>query len=217
MKKSFILFLILVSSVLFAQDYKVGDHELLLMPTAYTMPVNTSYFTDYEVLLLNYTYALTPTTHLGAFTIFPFRKDFYETLSIGVKQNYYRGEVFQLAAYLSYTPEGSFFILGNVISIGQAAHGFHASLAYTTSVRTDARAFLYMLGYRIDPSENTSLILEYSNGQNAERGIEGNGLLSLGFRMRSEYISWELGGMRNFDDDSDWFLYPLLKATYYFH
>lgn len=217
MKKLAFIILIISFSSLLAQDYKVGDHELILMPTAYTMPITNSYFTDAQVLLLNFTYAVTPSTHVGVFSFFPFRKDFYESITVGIKQNYVRAENIQSAVYLTYTVDEKLFILGNVISLGVPSNGLHVSAAYLTSAEVENDVLIWGLGYRIDPYENTSLILEYSNGKKTDHGKLTGGLLSLAYRIRSEYLSWEIGGMHIFDNNNDWLLYPLLKATYYFH
>ena len=216
MRNSFLKLFFFCPILLFAQDYKVGDHELIFMPTAYTMPANNSYFTDYEVILLNYTYAITPRTHLGLMTLFPYRDDFYETISLGVKQNYYREGIFQSAAYITWSVENGLLMIGNVFSIGNPENSFHISLAYLTETDTKINSLLYMVGYRVDPSESTSLIFEYSNGQEVKEGLEGKGLLSAVLRVRSNNLSWDIGATKNLEKDDDWFLYPLLKATYYF-
>ena len=51
--------ILLLTNGLFGREYKVGDHELCIMPTAYTMPAGNSYFTDYELFFLNFTFAPT--------------------------------------------------------------------------------------------------------------------------------------------------------------
>ncbi len=52
-----LFFLFSVPLVSFPQTsgFGAGDHELMLQPTAYTMPAGTSYLTDYELFFLNYT------------------------------------------------------------------------------------------------------------------------------------------------------------------
>ncbi|MDA3812893.1 MAG: hypothetical protein PF570_01440, partial [Candidatus Cloacimonetes bacterium] len=60
----FVVILVLANG-LFGREYKVGDHELCVMPTAYTMPAGSTYFTDYELLFLNFTFAPTNRTHVG--------------------------------------------------------------------------------------------------------------------------------------------------------
>jgi hypothetical protein len=83
-----------------AQDYKVGDHELLIMPTAYTMEAGDSYLTNYELFFLNYTYAVTSSTHLGIFTLFPITSEFLKTITFGLKQKYIDGDFINAALWM---------------------------------------------------------------------------------------------------------------------
>ena len=119
----YLIWLILTSAILtFAsgQNYRNGDHELLIMPTAYTMPQGSSYFTDYELFFLNYTYAPTKSTHIGAFMLFPVVSEAFETITVGVKQNYYSSEKFAGAVFGSYTFKSGFASVGNVFSLGSS-------------------------------------------------------------------------------------------------
>jgi hypothetical protein len=198
-----------------AGEYQVGDHELLLMPTAYTMEAGQSYFSDYELVFLNYTYGVTPNTHVGVFTLFPITGDFLETLTLGVKQKYLSGEVVTSALWLTYTPKGSGLTIGNVFSFGKPSHGFHLGLATASSFenKTDEWPLIIMLGYRVDISKKLSFLAEYTNVKALiEEGF--NGLISFGIRFRSESISWELGAIRPLQNTGDFLFAPLLKATF---
>jgi hypothetical protein len=198
-----------------AQEYQVGDHELLLMPTAYTMEVGQSYFADYELVFLNYTYAVTPSTHVGIFTLFPITKEFLETVTLGVKQKYIDGDYITSAVWVTYTPKVSGLTAGNVLSFGKPSHGFHVGIATASSFEenTDALTLIVMLGYRVDISNKLSLLAEYTNAQAAiDEGF--NGLFSIGIRFRGENISWELGGIRPLESTGDFLFAPLLKATF---
>ena len=103
---SLALLSILIINVFVKEKFRAGDHELLLMPTAYIMPKGISYFSDYELFFLNYTRAFTSRTHIGIFTLFPITTKFLETITIGFKQNYYRASIFELAFWGTYTPKG---------------------------------------------------------------------------------------------------------------
>jgi hypothetical protein len=198
-----------------AQEYQVGDHELLLMPTAYTMETGQSYFSDYELVFLNYTYAVTPSTHVGIFTLFPITSDFLETLTLGAKQKYIDGEVVKSALWVSYTPKVSGVTVGNVFSFGKPSHGFHVGIASANSFEEQAEEWpiIILLGYRIDISQKLSLLAEYTNVEAAiEEGF--NGLLSIGVRFRSESICWEIAGLRPLESTGDFLFAPLLKATF---
>ena len=205
---------ILISGLI-AQEYQVGDHELLIMPTAYTMEAGQSYFSDYELVFLNYTYAVTPSTHLGIFTLFPITKDFLETVTLGAKQKYIDSEFIKSAVWITYTPKVSGLTIGNVLSFGKPSHGFHLGLATASSFeeQTEEWPLIIMLGYRVDISGSLSFLAEYTNAQaSIEEGF--NGLLSLGIRFRGESISWELGGIRPLESTGDFLFFPLLKATF---
>jgi hypothetical protein len=185
------------------------------MPTAYTMEQGDMYIADYEVVFLNFTFAATPSTHLGVFTLFPITSDFLETLTLGAKQRYLDFGFFQSALWVTYTPKVSGYTVGNVFSFGKPSHGFHAGIASGSSFEenTEEWELVFLLGYRLDISQKLSILVEYTN---LKTGIEEgfNGLLSFGVRFRGESISWELGGMRPLESTGDLVLFPLLKATF---
>ncbi len=224
MKKIILIFLLFTALTnIFAQNYAPGDNEYLFTPTAYTMPKGNSYFTDYELFLLNYTYAVTDRTHLGVFIPFPITTDLLKLLSFGVKQNYLKTDWIQSAVYASYTFDTAQLILGNSISIGNPSNGANLSAGITKFFK-DSNGFgiLLSFGYRFDPSENTSLIAEISqifggdNVQNFTSTFPG-GLISVAFRIRSTHLSWDLGAFRPLDmEDSGIVAFPMLKVSYYF-
>lgn len=218
MRALFILLFLLLSLIsnIYSQDYLPGDNELLLMPTAYTMPVKNSYFSNYEIFLLNYSYAITSTTHLGVFSLFPVTTRFYETLSFGIKQKFLTYESLQSAFYGTYTPKSSSFSIGNVLSIGKPSKSLHASIAYIKYTEESDADLIYMLGVRLDASEKVSFLIEY---ENANSGIknEFSGLISIGVRIRSTNMSWEIAGIRPLASTGDLLFIPLLKVGYYFN
>lgn len=199
-----------------SQNYSPGDNELLLMPTAYTMPEKDSYFSDYELLLLNYSYAVTSSTHLSAFSFFPVTTQFYESFTMGFKQKVISYKSVQSSIYGTYTPNGNAFSLGDVVSIADGENSFHFSLAYLR-VAEEAKPFIvFMAGLRIDPSEKTSLMFEYENVSSTfEEGSAG--MISIGLRIRSTNMSWEIAGMRPFKTTGALLFIPLLKVGYYFN
>lgn len=197
--------------------YRPGDHELLLMPTAYTMEAGQWYFSDYELFFLNFTFAAGENTHIGAFTLFPMTSDFLQTITLGIKQNYLKSENFQAALWGTYTPEASGLSLGNVFSYGKGGSSLHIGLSGVTNVDedTDGWLFVYMLGGRLDVSRKICLMAEYTNFSTAaEHGF--NGLISIGFRFIGESIAWELAGVRPLESTGDFIFAPLLKATVLF-
>lgn len=216
MKKAFLLLIISLPLLLSAVEYRVGDHELLTMPTAYVMPKGDSYFTDYELLLVNYVHSVGYNTHLAAFSLFPITSDFLEMASFGIKNNYYRKGSFASSLVTSYTPKTQLFSGGNVISIGSdPSNSLHFGALLVNSKDMDNAEMMFLLGYRYDVSKNVSLMAEYLNVSAAVRE-DFNGMISFGFRVRSGNLAWELAGVRPLEDMGDIFMIPLLKATYYF-
>ncbi|MGE5352253.1 MAG: hypothetical protein ACM3P0_09225 [Acidobacteriota bacterium] len=195
-----------------ADSYQPGDHELLFMPTAYTMPAGNAYFSDYELALINYTIAPTSSTHIGLFSLFPITTSFMETLTIGGKQNYYRSENFSGALFASYTFKPGFYTLGNVFSFGHKSRSLHLGVTLTGD-GNGGTEWLFLLGGRYDFSKKVSGIVEYTNGKSLMEDAKFNGLLTFGFRFRTESISWELAGIRPLAETGDLLLIPLLKAT----
>jgi hypothetical protein len=210
--------MLMVPLVIWAQEYRVGDHELIFMPTAYTMEKGSSYFSDYELFFLNFTYAPTSTTHVGLFTLFPVTSEFLETTTLGLKQNLMRGPSVADAVWATYTPKGAGFTIGNVVSIGKASNGLHLGISEVTDLNEeDADWFtVYLVGYRYDLSRKTSLLLEYMNAQVLMDEVDFNGLISIGFRFHSESLSWEIGGFRPLEETGDFFLFPIIKGTFMF-
>lgn len=217
MRKIFLYLLLIVPVCSLSQEYQVGDHELLFMPTAYTMNQGSSYFSFYELFFLNFVYAPTHTTHIGLFTLFPVTSEFIETASLGLKQQYVQVNNVAGAVWATYTPKNSWIILGNVFSIGSARSGLHLGLGTVSDLDEENSDWelIYMIGYRHDLSKKTSLMVEYTN---TETSIEEdfNGLISIGFRFRSESVSWEIGGFRPLEDTGDLFLLPMFKGTFLF-
>jgi hypothetical protein len=215
-KLSQLLIFLFLPIFIYPQVYLPGDNELLLMPTAYTMPVNTSYFSDYEVLLINYSYAVSPTTHLSAFSLFPVTTDFYQTFTFGIKQKIINYESIQSALFGAYTPKSTSFYIGDVVSIGKPNKSLHVSVAYLKYTEESDADWIYMLGFRIDPTEHISLLIEYENANSLIHN-EFKGLLNFGVRIRSTNMSWEIAGIRPLADTGTLLLIPLIKVGYFFN
>lgn len=209
--------IVLMAGTNFAQEYQIGDHELLIMPTAYTMEQGKSYFTDYELFFLNYTYAVTNTTHLSAFTLFPVTNDFLQSFTIGAKQQYLNNEAFKAALTATFTPKDGIVTFGTVFSIGKTPAGLHLGVSTASSLDPDESSghweWIYMAGYRIDVSRKIAIIAEYENFSSAVNEDFG-GLLSLGVRFRGESMTWDLAGVRPLENTGDFLFAPLLKATF---
>ena len=220
MKKNVLAVCLLIFAAvsLSAANYRVGDHELLLMPTAYTMEQGQSYLSSYELFFLNYTYAVTPSTHLGIFTLFPITSSFLETMTLGVKQRYLNTNFVKSAAWMTYSPKTSGVTLGTVFSFGRPDNGLHLGLSTATKLdpdENDAWELIYMAGYRLGVSQKVSLMLEYTNF-NSFIDEDFSGFLSIGARFQSGSVCWELAGLRPLASTGDLLFIPIIKATFLF-
>lgn len=218
MCKPLLLFMVLVClmpAVVPAQQYLIGDHNLLLMPTAYSIPAKSSYFTDYELIFLNYTIALGSRTHIGVYTLFPITSSFLESITLEVKQNYLRSSSFQGALIGSYTPKANLISIGNVFSIGKRKTNFHIGASAWGNLSESDWEVVLMAGLQTRIKKSASLLIEYTNFSSLLDDF--NGLISLGVRLRSDKIAWEIGGIRPLEYAGDLFLWPFLKATAFFN
>lgn len=212
----FILLTFAIISLASGQEYRNGDHELLIMPTAYTMPQGSSYFTDYELFFLNYSYGITDKTHLGAFMLFPIVSEAFETISVGVKQNYYQGEKFAGALFGSYTFKEGFATFGNVFSIGNRNANVHFGIGGIIPKTGAEPEALYMIGAKAHTSKNFALLGEYTNMQEGFDNDFG-GLFSIGARFVGETLAWDFGGIRPLNEDTgDFIFFPYVKVTVFF-
>jgi len=215
-----------VSSFVFAQVktdssvtdiYRPGDHELLLMPSAYTMEKGQSYFSDYEIFLINYTYAITGRTQLSVLSLFfPIQAGFLQTFTMGIKQNYYRAPGVASAAWLTLTPWRGLLNIGNVLSLGSRGKSLHIGLGALTARGTEHWELTYLLGGRYDISRKFSLLAEYTNSKTGF-DTNSNGFLSLGIRFRGKDIAWDFAGVRPLNATYSTLPFvPLIKATVVF-
>ncbi|MGE5680310.1 MAG: hypothetical protein ACM34K_05460 [Bacillota bacterium] len=202
-------------STLERQQYDPGDHELLFMPTAYTMQKGKAYFSDYELFFLNLTYAPSSRTHIGTFLLFPIIDTFVETITIGLKQNYYSSEYFSAAFLGAFTPKNRDYAVGNVFSFGRKKASFHMGFI-AAGVPDDEVQGIIMLGGRVDLSDKLAGIAEYTNATSTS-GSDFYGFLSFGIRFHSQNVAWDLAAVRALTNKSGKLLFlPLLKATYCF-
>ena len=210
------MIILLLGNGLFGRDYQVGDHELFAMPTAYTMPAGNTYFTDYELVFLNFTFAPTNRTHVGFFTLFPVVTEFLETFSIGAKQNYLKTERLESAAWFAYTAEIDGFSIGNVLSISKESSSFHLGISGLKALDEKKWEYLFMAGGKIDVSERTACIVEYETTSSAW-DTDFSGLISFGIRFKGKQVAWDIAGVRPLMKDTGNLLFlPYIKATVYF-
>ena len=193
-------------------EYLPGDHEILLTSTAYTMPKGKAYFTDYELFFLNLTYAITDKTHLSFFTLFPITDQFLRSLTIGVKQNIFKSDYIAGSVSAAFIPETSNAYLGGTVSLGNIRNNLNVSIGKIT----DSEQIFLSLGTQATISKTASFLAEYISTDTGLSDDITSGLITLGVRLRSETMSWDIGGFRALNDDSDLLLFPILKATIVF-
>jgi hypothetical protein len=217
-----LMILLIISLFLFAENpdstFYAADQSLLFMPTAYTMPKGTSALTDYEVIILQYSYAATDHLHLSAVSAFPVTTEALRTLTIGVKQNYFRQGKMQSAVWFSFTPDSSIRAIsfGDVVSYGTTRQSFHGAIGFGSNLHDKISSALLMLGGTTSMSKRVNFIAEITTTTDALQE-DFTGLLSLGIRFKGKETSWDLGGFRPLSGDSgELLLLPYLKATFIF-
>ena len=75
---------------------------------------------------------------------------------------------------------------------------------------------MFGVGGIVDLSKSIALIGEFLSTKEALK--DGDGLFNLGIRFKRKKTTWDLGGMRplNMDSEDNIFLLPFLKATFIF-
>ena len=197
------------------ERFRCGNQSLMIMPTAYTMPRGSSYFTDSELFIIQYTYALTNTTHISGGMIFPLSTELYQSFSVGVKQNYLQSGPLQSALWFGYNPSFHGALLGNVISLGDNNASLHAATAWGTDFKEITHDYVVMVGGMISLSPSLSAILE---GLSTSETINdnGDGLITAGLRFNGSNINCDVGGARFLSNKSVSAWLPIVKVNFQF-
>jgi len=213
MKKTVLTIIILCFALSIYSEYVVGDHELIFMPTAYTMPKGSKYFSDYELFFINLTFAPTDRTHVGFFTLFPVTSQFLDYFALGIKQNYFKTQNIESAAWFSFLAEAEGISFGNVISIKNSNTSLHIAISQVNGFEASKWETIYMVGAKNKLSDSAAFIIEYGNTNTAIEN-EFEGLLSLGIRLHSSKLAWDLAGVRILGEDiNDLLFLPMIKVT----
>lgn len=234
MKKIFVLLIfVCIAFGFFAQEadslFRAADQSLMTLPTAYTMPKGSSSLTFYEVLLLQYAYALSDRSHISIAMVFPFTDEMFRTITLGTKINYLQYKKTQAAVTLSYIPDARVAALGNVLSIANTKGSIHLMINRGESLDGGGGGFIFGLGGIMSLSKRVSGILEYYNfsdildidysedDDDDELTDLNESVLLLGIRFKGEKVSWDLGGIRPLVvDGEDLLAIPFLKGTFIF-
>ncbi|MDZ4120862.1 MAG: hypothetical protein U1C33_00480 [Candidatus Cloacimonadaceae bacterium] len=190
-----------------------GDQSIMLLPTAYTMPKGSFSITDYELFVVQFTAAPTPSTHVSIVSLIPFFKDALKTFTVGVKQRYYTRDRISSAAWLSYTPDSKSMSIGNILSLGKPSESLHLGILYVRNEEDGLDSPVIFAGVRKDLSKRIALLGEVVTSID-QLSDDVDGFFGGGIRFIGDTISWELGGFRGINDDlGDIYFIPLLKAT----
>jgi hypothetical protein len=215
-KYSLIFVLLFLFTSGYAQEDPQREHDLFVMPTAFTLEKGQSYFTDYELFFLNFGYAITPKTHISVFTLFPITVDALETFSIGFKQNVLNTQSMGMAFFGSYTFDNRGYTAGGLASfILSPKASLHAGIGVTGDTELNGTEMLFLGGLKLELTQRTALIAEYTNFQT---GIENSfkGLINIGVRFRSKRMMIDFAGLRPLESTGDLIFFPFLKATVIF-
>ncbi len=198
--------------------FKAADQALFVMPTAYTMPKGQWAFTDFELLILQLTYAPTDRLHLSAGTVFPIDLELLRSFTVGAKFNYLRHESVQCAFYGSFTPDPDVRIanIGHVLSFGDPRSSIHLGVSKPFGTFEDLieGGFVASLGGIVDLSKRVAALGELYLYTSAREPAQ---VFALGLRFKGKDISWDLGGIRPFGVIWDGFIaIPFIKATIVF-
>ncbi len=219
----FVCFLgiLIVPALAWAQspEYRGGDHELLIAPTAYTMPKGWIYLTNYELFFLNAGFAATDRTHVSAFVLFPMIPEFLRTLSIGMKQNYWYSPSFASALWGAYNFELGILAVGNAFSVGtMRSNATFNAILIADLKESPGAGWGFSLGGAVALSSSVKLLGEYWFSGETLRGTSSGEILALGIRFYGKQFCIDLGGIRPVgvtgEDSSDLIAFPYLKGTY---
>ena len=201
------------------EQFKAADQSLLLIPTAYTMPQGKSTFTDYELIIVQYAYGLTPRTHISIGMPFPVAKEMFDYSALGVKQNYLKADKLQAAAIVSYNPHFHTGFFGSAFSYGNPKTSLHADIFWSTEfarLQTSLQEYLICLGCITALSPRVSLMTEIISYSELLKE-SANGIWTIGVRVKGDRVSWDIGGIRLLQDNpQSLILIPLLKVSVLF-
>ncbi len=199
-----------------ADGYMPGDQSLMLLPTAYTMPRGSSSLTNYEVLVLQYAYAPTNSTHISGMSVMPFFEGFEKSITLGAKQRYLKKGYVQSAVFISLTPDSQVFSAGNVLSIGRPAQSLHLGALYAWNNEEGMDSPVIFAGVRKDLGRKVAIMFEYGTVID-ELSDDLDAIVSFGFRFKGNNIAWDLGGIRPTGvSTDDLYFFPVIKATFEF-
>ena len=199
-------------------QFVAADQALFIIPTAYTMPKGKSAITDFELLILQYTYAPVEHLHISAGMAFPIVSELIRSLTIGAKFNYFHQGNVQAAVFGSYSPHPDIRAanIGHVLSIGKPGGSVHFAVTKPFGEIEDIGkgGVVAALGGIADLGPRVAGIGELYLYLSKDEPLKA---FNLGLRFKGKNISWDLGGMRPIGIDTGGFIaFPFVKATFIF-
>ncbi len=199
---------------------QAASNGLFLVPTAYTQPKGTHSLSSYVLLLWQYSYSLTNTTHISALTYFPVTADLVtQSFTIGIKQQVYRSGNLAVALTGTYQVANELYGVTAVSSIGSEDKSVHVGVGLGGDLIDESAGTLLTFGGRYRTSPKLSWMGEFMTTTSAIGEDEFRGLLTLGIRYHvTESFVADLGGMRPITsiDMGDFLALPVLKVTFEF-
>lgn len=217
--KQLLIAALLFLGILSTATAQQASNGLFVLPTAYTLPKGTHSVSSYELIFLQYSYSLTNTTHISAFSVFPFTAEaFTNSLAVGVKQQLYRNDALAFATTVSFLPESQVFSVMGLASAGSPDAAVHVGVGKGGTLEVEGTGFLIMIGGEKKTSARMSIMAEFLTSSETIDS-EFKGLFSGGARYRtSEGLTIDFGIMRPVTtvDLGGFIALPLLKASYEF-
>lgn len=195
--------------------YKPGDHELLIGPTATTMPKGTWYFTSYELLLLNVGYSFTDDFQVGVFSLFPMTSDFVETVSLGAKYRLFENDNFSVGATSAILFEVGVYNVGAVTTYRNNKLTLNANVSYSGKGGEDG-GITVIPGIQYEMSDRFSLLGEYVSLSGTRDITDNVSFFFIGGRWIADKMSFDFGGFRPTDGGGELLLIPYIKGTIIF-
>jgi len=220
---------ILVGNEYYSGKYDYADpssHTLPLVPTAFTNPEGTWYFSDRELLFLDYGKAITANTQLAAGCLFPVSTEF-NAFTFGIKQNVlqHRNGPLSAALFLNGSiilseEDGNNSVLspGGILTYGNLDNNLTTALMYSKT--EDSDIMIFALGGCLRSFKQTKFTAEfiYFHGRNQkqdEDDIEDN-ILNVGIRFFGKTMSFDICGFRPLRSTGSMLLIPYVQYKYHF-
>ncbi|MCD4828440.1 MAG: hypothetical protein K8R90_03295 [Candidatus Cloacimonetes bacterium] len=205
-------------SVADSVGYRPGDRELLLWPTATTLPKGHFSYTNYYIFMHDLT--LSPMNKLEVGVVFiPSGMNiwtgqiYYHPPSVHVKWHFYSRKKIDIAAYTMWSSGLKSLLISSIFSYDAESLRlyFSPALAYT-GFDGKALNILYHGGVSYRPWKHFSFMVEYLSA-NAWDEVDLAGGLMYGWRWNGKYAQIDLGAIqRNATDFGD--LSPILKFSW---